>query len=472
MLMTHPEKHPYIETLRNDSATICFPQGTEPPIGSIIRAHANNHNNHDVIFEVSDVGENKASCFSIGDTTGLSLETPVTAEYQPLCVGVGPELLGRVFDVFGNPIDGKPPISCTEQRPILCPPPGLKEIDIKQEIMHTGIKVIDLFTPILTGDKVSVLGGAGVGKSVVILELIHINSKTTNGVSVFAGIGERTREGTDLLNEMTDSGTLENSVMVYGQMNEPAGVRLRTGFTALTMAEYFRDAGKHVLLFMDNIYRLTMAYSQVRSSLGEPMAEAGYPAGIDTEMGKLQERIVSTHTGKMTSFQAVYIPADDKFDPGAVVMWPHSDSLITLDRTITAKGIYPAVDPLQSSSKALTPEIVGEEHYTLAQEAKKILAEENELKDMIRIVGFQNLSHKEQNTVLRARMLQQFLSQPLSVAEHFTHTPGISVALEDTLHGVDKILHDPIDDFIPADFHMIGTYNDALERAKKRKGHI
>jgi F-type H+/Na+-transporting ATPase subunit beta len=458
-----------IETLRNDSATIRFSQGEEPAIGSIITAYA--PNNQRVVFEVSDVKKGLVSCFSIGDTKGLSLEMKITTENKPLSIGVGPELLGRVFNVFGEPIDGKAPILSVERRPILHPPPGLAEIDISQEVMHTGIKVIDLFTPIRSGDKVSVLGGAGVGKSVVILELIHINSAATNGVSVFAGIGERTREGTDLLNEMKERGTLANSVLVYGQMNEPAGVRLRTGFTALTMAEYFRDTGKHVLLFMDNIYRLTMAYSQVRASLGEPMAEAGYPAGIDTEMGKLQERIVSTHTGKMTSFQAVYIPADDKFDPGTVVMWPHSDSLITLDRNIAAKGIYPAVDPLQSSSKALTPEIVGDRHYKLAQEAKKILATENELRDMIRIVGFQNLTHDEQIIVTRARMLQRFLSQPMAVAEHFTHIPGTSVSIENTLNGVDRILHDSIEAFIESDFHMIGRFEDAVKKAETRRIH-
>jgi F-type H+-transporting ATPase subunit beta len=455
-----------IETLRNDSATIRFPRGEEPAIGNIVTAQI--PNKQKVIFEVSDVKEGMVSCFSIGDTKGLSLDTPVATENKPLTVGVGPELLGRVFNVFGEPIDGRKPISPIEFRPILHPPPGLTEIDLTQQIMRTGIKVIDLFTPIRTGDKVSVLGGAGVGKSVVILELIHINSKTPNGVSVFAGIGERTREGTDLLNDMKESGTLRNSVLVYGQMNEPAGIRLRTGSTALTMAEYFRDTGKHVLLFMDNIYRLTMAYGQIRASLDEPMAEAGYPAGIDTEMGKLQERIVSTHTGKMTSFQAVYIPADDKFDPGTVVMWPHSDSLITLDRTIAAKNIFPAVDPLQSSSKALTPEIVGERHYALAQEAKKNLAAENELKDMIQIVGFQNLPHNDQITVTRARMLQQFLSQPMAVAEHFTGKPGISVPIEETLNGVDKILHDTVEGFIDSDFHMVGTYDEAVKNAQTK----
>jgi len=454
-----------IQRLRNNTATIAFPIGQEPHIGSVIYAKEGDTKTP-LPLEVFTVEKGNVSCFSLGNTDRLSLETPVETQDKPLMVGVGPELLGRVFNVFGEPIDGKGPISTVEKRPIMRLPPGLSEIDIRQERIETGIKVIDLFLPLLTGNKVSILGGAGVGKSVTVLELISVNSQR-GGISVFAGIGERTREGADLLEETTKSGVLKDTIMVYGQMNEPPGIRLRTAFTSLTMAEYFQDAGKPVFLFMDNTYRFTMASQQIRSVMGESMSEAGYPAGIDTEMGKLQERIVPTKRAPMTSFQAIYLPADDPYDPGVTVMWAHSDSLIHLDRSIAAMGIYPAVDPLKSTCKTLTPEIVGKEHCQLAKDAKKVLAKEEELRDMIRVVGFKNLPREDQIVVKRAWIIQRFLSQPMFAAKHFTNIEGKFVPLKDTLDGIRRILAGEADALPEDAFRMIGTFDEAAEKISK-----
>jgi len=454
-----------IHRIRNGAVVIQFPRGQVPRIGSMVYAETV----HGVLpFEVFNLKgeEDTVSCFSFGDTRGLSLDAKVSTKDQPLSVGVGSGLLGRVFNVFGEPIDGGGPVQTTETRSIMSLPPKMEEINTHHEHIVTGIKVIDLFTPLFTNDKVSVLGGAGTGKSVIILELISLN----DGVSVFAGVGERTREGAELLIDMRESGALERTAMVYGQMNESAGVRLRTGFTAVTMAEYFRDQGKNVFLFIDNIYRFTMADQQVRSLMGERMSEAGYPAGIDTEMGKLQERIVSTKVGNMISFQAVYLPADDRFDPGPVTMWPHSDGIITLDRDIAAMNIYPAVNPLKSSSKNLTVENVGERHVRLALEARKVLSKEYELRDTISIMGFSNLTKEEQKTVTRAWIIQEFLSQPMHVAEHFTGVAGQTVPLEETLNGIDRILNGEADTIPKEFFHMVGIFQEAVDRYNESKG--
>ena len=384
----------------------------------------------------------------------------------PISVPVGPRTMGRMFNVTGQPIDGQPAPADAETMPIHRDPPPLVDQSSKTEILETGIKVIDLIAPIAKGGKVGLFGGAGVGKTVLIQELINNIAKFHSGNSVFAGVGERTREGNDLYHEMKESGVLDKTSLVFGQMNEPPGARLRVALTGLTIAESFRDAGKDVLLFIDNIFRFTQAGSEVSALLGRMPSAVGYQPNLQQEMGALQERITSTRQGSITSVQAVYVPADDLTDPAPAATFSHLDSTIVLDRSLTEIGIYPAVNPLDSSSTILDPEIVGEKHYRVAREAQRVLQEYKDLQDIIAILGMEELSDDQKQTVNRARRLQRYFSQPNFVAEIFTGNPGKYVKLEDAIKDVDDLLAGKYDDRAEDWFYMVGTLQDKTKEKK------
>jgi F-type H+-transporting ATPase subunit beta len=391
----------------------------------------------------------------------------------PITVPVGEATLGRVFNVLGEPIDDKGPVHATEYRPIHQPPPSLEEQSTQIEVFETGLKVIDLIAPFMRGGKVAVFGGAGVGKTVIIMELIRNIATVHKGISVFAGIGERTREGTQLYREMIEAGVIDKTVMVFGQMNEPPGVRLRVGLTALTMAEYFRDQGRDVLIFIDNIFRFVMSGSEVSALLGRMPSAVGYQPTLAFEMGQLQERITSTRRGAITSMQAVYVPADDYSDPAPVATFAHLDATIALERSIAEKGIYPAVDPLASTSRILDPRIVGEEHYTVAREVQRVLQRYKDLQDIIAILGIDELSEEDKLIVARARKIERFFSQPMFVAEQFTGLPGRYVPLKETVRGFREILEGKHDDLPEAAFYMVGTIDEAVEKAERlRRGEL
>jgi F-type H+-transporting ATPase subunit beta len=378
-----------------------------------------------------------------------------------------------VFNVLGEPIDDKGPVHATEYRPIHQPPPSLEEQSTQIEVFETGLKVIDLIAPFMRGGKVAVFGGAGVGKTVIIMELIRNIATVHKGISVFAGIGERTREGTQLYREMIEAGVIDKTVMVFGQMNEPPGVRLRVGLTALTMAEYFRDQGRDVLIFIDNIFRFVMSGSEVSALLGRMPSAVGYQPTLAFEMGQLQERITSTRRGAITSMQAVYVPADDYSDPAPVATFAHLDATIALERSIAEKGIYPAVDPLASTSRILDPRIVGEEHYTVAREVQRVLQRYKDLQDIIAILGIDELSEEDKLIVARARKIERFFSQPMFVAEQFTGLPGRYVPLKETVRGFREILEGKHDDLPEAAFYMVGTIDEAVEKAERlRRGEL
>ncbi len=422
-----------------------------------------------VVLETQEhIGNNRVRCLSFLPTEGLERGAEAVDTGIPLSVPVGRPTLGRLFNVLGSPLDNLGEVKAEEQWSIHRPPPSLEEQETTTEILETGLKVIDLITPFTKGGKVGAYGGAGVGKTVIIMELIRNIATEHGGFSVFAGIGERSREGNDLWNEMKASGVIEKTVMVFGQMNEPPAVRLRVGLTGLTMAEYFRDVEhQDVLLFIDNIYRYTLAGMEVSALLGRMPSAVGYQPTLATEVGELEERITSTKKGSITSFQAVYVPADDYTDPGVVTTFGHLDAVIALERSIAEQGLYPAVDPLTSTSRILDPNIVGEEHHTVARGVQQVLQRYKDLQDVIAILGIEELSDEDKLIVARARRIQRFLSQPMFVTEVFTSRPGRYVSIEETVRGFKELLEGKHDALPEQAFYMVGAIDEAVEAAKK-----
>ena len=421
-----------------------------------------------VVLEVQNhLGDHWVRCVAMDTTDGLQRGTEVVATGSPIMVPVGPATLGRVLNVLGRPVDNAGPVEANIRYPIHRPAPTFEDQVTRVEVFETGIKVIDLVAPFTKGGKTGIFGGAGVGKTVIITELISSIARVHKGNSVFAGVGERTREGTQLLREMKESGVLKDTVMVFGQMNEPAGVRLRVGLTGLTMAEYFRDQGRDVLLFIDNIFRFVMSGSEVSALLGRMPSAVGYQPTLATEMGELQERITSTKTGSITSMQAVYVPADDYSDPAPVATFTHLDATIALERAIAEKGIYPAVDPLASTSRILDPNIVGREHYDTAREVQRVLQRYKNLQDIIAILGVDELSEDDKVLVNRARKLEKFFSQPFVTAEQFTGLKGVYVPLRDTVRSFREILEGKHDSLPEDAFRLVGTIDDAVEKARR-----
>ncbi len=425
-----------------------------------------------LILEVQQhIGNNWARCLSLVPTDGLERGAEAIDTGAPVTVPVGPATLGRLFNVFGETLDNLGPVQAEERWPIHRPPPSLQEQETTTQMLETGLKVIDLITPFPKGGKVGAFGGAGVGKTVVILELIHNIATEHGGVSVFAGVGERSREGNDLWLEMKASGVIDKTVMVFGQMNEPPGVRARVGMTGLTMAEYFRDTqGQDVLLFIDNIYRYILAGMEVSALLGRMPSAVGYQPTLATDMGELEERITSTKKGSITSFQAIYVPADDYTDPGIVATFGHLDAVIALERSIAEMGIYPAVDPLTSTSRILDPLVVGQEHHDVARGVQRVLQRYKELQDIIAILGIEELSEEDKLIVGRARKIQRFLSQPMFVAEAFTGIAGKYVPVKETVRGFKEILEGKWDHLPEQAFYMVGPIEEAAEQAEKLGG--
>lgn len=421
-----------------------------------------------LVLEVQKhLGQELVRCVAMDTTDGLQRGLPVRRTYNPIMVPVGSVTLGRVFNVLGRPIDQKAPVKSDVYYPIHRPAPPFDEQSTRVEVFETGLKVIDLIAPFTKGGKTGIFGGAGVGKTVIIMELIRSIATVHKGKSVFAGVGERTREGTQLYREMLESGVMKDTVMVFGQMNEPPGVRLRVALTGLAMAEYFRDQGMDVLLFIDNIFRFTMSGSEVSALLGRMPSAVGYQPTLATEMGELQERITSTKQGSITSMQAVYVPADDYSDPAPVATFTHLDATIALERSIAEKAIYPAVDPLASTSRILDPRIVGEDHYQTAREVQRVLQRYKDLQDIIAILGMDELSEDDKLIVSRARKIERFFSQPMFVAEQFTGTPGCYVSMKDTVRGFREILDGKHDDLPEQAFYMVGTIEDAVAKASR-----
>jgi F-type H+-transporting ATPase subunit beta len=423
-----------------------------------------------LIAEVQQhLGDDRVRAVAMDSTDGIPRGAVVTDTEGPITVPVGDATLGRLWNVTGDPIDEKEPAASDVERwPIHRDPPSFRDLSPKLEIFETGLKVIDLIAPFVKGGKVGFFGGAGLGKTVLIQELIHNVAMQHGGVSVFTGVGERSREGNDLLREMEESGVMDKVALVFGQMNEPPGARLRVGLSGLTMAEYFRDQGQDVLLFIDNIFRFVQAGSEVSALLGRMPSAVGYQPTLATEMGQLQERITSTQTGSVTSVQAIYVPADDLTDPAPAATFAHLDAFITLARSIVEKGIYPAVDPLDSFSRALQPGIVSEEHYEVATTLQQILQRYRDLQDIIAILGMDELTDEDKLVVARARRIERFLSQPNFVAEQFTGTPGKYVKLEDTIRGFTEIIAGQHDELPESAFYMVGTIEDAVEKAQQQ----
>src|SRR5512146_947775 len=455
-----------------------FPPGALPDIytalavtNPAIDARADN-----LIIEVAQhLGENTARCISMDSTEGLVRGMAVKNTGAPITMPVGPSVLGRILNVVGEPVDERGPVVASRRLPIHRPPPTLTEQNVKIEAFETGIKVIDLLAPYLRGGKIGLFGGAGVGKTVLLMELVNNVAKARGGFSVFAGVGERTREGNDLYHEMIESGVINKDdlsksqcVLVYGQMNEPPGARARVGLSALAMAEYFRDEeNRDMLLFIDNIFRFTQAGSEVSALLGRIPSAVGYQPTLSTEMGALQERITSTTRGSITSVQAIYVPADDLTDPAPATAFAHLDATTVLSRKIAELGIYPAVDPLDSTSRILDPLVVGDEHYKVARQVQETLQRYKDLQDIIAILGMDELSEDDKLTVARARKIQRFLSQPFSVAQQFTGNPGKYVELKDTIRGFKEIVDGKHDDLPEQAFYMVGDIDEAVEKAKK-----
>ena len=424
----------------------------------------------DLVLEVEkQLPGDVVRCVAMDSTDWLQRETPVYRTYAPISVPVGPDTLGRVFNVLGKPVDNLGEINTAQRYPIHREAPGFDQQSTRVEVFETGLKVIDLIAPFTKGGKTGIFGGAGVGKTVIIQELIRSIATVHKGKSVFAGVGERTREGTQLYREMLESGVMKDTVMVFGQMNETAGVRLRVALSALSMAEYFRDQGMDVLLFIDNIFRFTMSGSEVSALLGRLPSAVGYQPTLSTEMGELQERITTTRQGSITSMQAVYVPADDYSDPAPVATFTHLDATIALERSISEKGIYPAVDPLVSTSRILDPVIVGEEHYNTAREVQRLLQRYKDLQDIIAILGIDELSEDDKVIVSRARKIERFFSQPMFVAEQFTGIPGVYVPLRETVRSFREILDGKHDDLPEQAFSMVGSIDEAVEKAREIK---
>ncbi len=445
---------------------IRFADGELPNLLSAIEIE---HEGRRVVAEVAQhIGDNVVRCIAMSSTDGLRRGIPAVDTGAPISVPVGNECLGRVFNLLGEPVDNKPAPETKERWPIHRSAPAYDEQEGTTEILETGIKVVDLIAPYAKGGKIGLFGGAGVGKTVIIMELINNIATQHGGLSVFAGVGERTREGNDLYNEMQESGVINKTALVYGQMNEPPGARMRVGLSGLTMAEYFRDReNQDVLLFIDNIFRFTQAGSEVSALLGRMPSAVGYQPTLATEMGALQERITSTKKGSITSVQAVYVPADDLTDPAPATTFAHLDATTVLSRSIASLGIYPAVDPLDSTSRILTPEIVGREHYDVARKVQSILQRYKELQDIIAIMGMDELSDEDKLIVSRARKVQRFLSQPFHVAEQFTGMQGRYVPLKETIRGFREIIDGLHDDLPESAFLFVGTIDEAVEKAKR-----
>ncbi|NOX62380.1 MAG: F0F1 ATP synthase subunit beta [Chloroflexi bacterium] len=421
-----------------------------------------------LVCEVQQLlGNERVRTVAMSTTDGLRRGMEAIATGGPITVPVGPVTLGRLFDVTGNPIDELGPVEAETYYPIHRPAPPFAEQSTQTEMFETGLKVIDLIAPFTKGGKTGVFGGAGVGKTVIIQELIRNVAEEHAGYSVFAGVGERSREGNDLLHEMKESGVLPQTVMVFGQMNEPPGARLRVGLTAVTMAEYFRDEGRDVLLFIDNIFRFVQAGSEVSALLGRLPSAVGYQPTLGTDMGELQERITSTKRGSITSMQAIYVPADDYTDPAPATTFAHLDATISLERSLAEQALFPAVDPLASTSRILDPNVVGEDHYNVARGVQQALQRYKDLQDIIAILGVEELSEEDKLTVARARKIQRFLTQPMFVAEQFTGQPGRYVKIEDTVRGFKEILEGKHDDLPEAAFYMVGTIEEAVEKAER-----
>ena len=424
-----------------------------------------------LIAEVQQhLGDDRVRAVAMDSTDGIPRGVDVIDTGAPISVPVGKPTLGRIFNVLGEPIDTDEPVEAGERWPIHRDPPGFEDLQPTTEVFETGLKVVDLIAPFIKGGKVGLFGGAGLGKTVLIQELIRSVAREHQGNSVFAGVGERTREGNDLYLEMQESGVLKDTALVFGQMNEPPGARLRVGLTGLTMAEYFRDQGADVLLFIDNIFRFVQAGSEVSALLGRMPSAVGYQPTLATEMGQLQERITSTRAGSITSVQAIYVPADDLTDPAPANTFAHLDAFITLDRSISEKGIYPAIDPLGSSSRALQPGIVSDEHYRTTTRVQEVLQRYKELQDIIAILGIDELSDEDRLLVQRARKIERFLSQPMFVAEVFTGQDGKYVKLEDTIRGFTEILDGKHDELPEQAFYMVGTIEDAVAKAREQSG--
>jgi F-type H+-transporting ATPase subunit beta len=447
---------------------VSFPTGDLPVIYDALEVPRDGQT--PLILEVEQhLGDNWVRCVAMDATEGLQRGAPVFATGGPITVPVGPAVLGRVMNVLGRPIDDKGSIDAETRYPIHRAAPPFEDQTTNVEVFETGLKVIDLIAPFTRGGKTGVFGGAGVGKTVIIMELIRSIATQHGGYSVFAGVGERTREGTQLYYEMVESGVIDKTAMVFGQMNEPPGVRLRVGLTGLTVAEFFRDEGRDVLLFIDNIFRFVMSGSEVSALLGRMPSAVGYQPTLGTEMGELQERITSTRKGSITSLQAVYVPADDYSDPAPVATFAHLDATIALERSIAERSIYPAVDPLTSTSRILQPEIVGEEHYQVAREVQRVLQRYKDLQDIIAILGVDELSEDDKLTVSRARKIERFLSQPMFVAEQFTGIPGEYVTIDQTVRGFREILDGKHDHLPEQAFYMKGTIDQAAEEGERMR---
>ena len=441
-----------------------FPVDNLPEIYEAVEVSS--EDGESLILEVQKhLGDNLVRCVAMDATEGMRRGLPANATGSPISVPVGEGALGRIFNVLGRAIDDGGEVQASEYYPIHRPAPPFEEQSTEVEVFETGIKVIDLIAPFTKGGKTGIFGGAGVGKTVIIMELIRSIAKEHSGNSVFAGVGERTREGTQLYREMIESGVMKDTVMVFGQMNEPPGVRLRVALTALTMAEYYRDRGRDVLLFIDNIFRFVMSGSEVSALLGRMPSAVGYQPTLGTEMGELQERIPSTRRGSITSMQAVYVPADDYSDPAPVATFSHLDATIALERPIAEKGIYPAVDPLASTSRILDPNIVGHEHYRVAREVQRVLQRYKDLQDIIAILGVDELSEEDKLLVSRARKLERFFSQPFFVAEQFTGIKGKYVKLEETVRSFREILDGKYDEIPEQAFMFVGTIEEAVAKA-------
>jgi len=440
-----------------------FPRDSIPKVYDALKLDDRN-----LTLEVQQqLGDGIVRCIAMGSSEGLRRGLSVTNTGEPISVPVGQATLGRIMDVLGDPIDGKGPVNSEQRWTIHREAPSYEEQAPTTELLETGIKVIDLIMPIAKGGKVGLFGGAGVGKTVTLLELINNIAKEHGGYSVFAGVGERTREGNDFYHEMKEAGVLDKVALVFGQMNEPPGNRLRVALTGLTMAEYFRDEGRDVLMFIDNIYRYTLAGTEVSALLGRMPSAVGYQPTLAEEMGVLQERITSTKKGSITSFQAVYVPADDLTDPSPATTFAHLDATLVLSRQIAELGIYPAVDPLDSTSRLLDPNVIGQEHYETARATQAVLQRYKELQDIIAILGMDELSEDDKLTVQRARKIQRFLSQPFTVAETFTGQPGKYVPLAETIRGFKAIVQGEYDHLPEQAFYMVGGIEEAVERAKK-----
>ena len=462
----------YVVEVKGPVVDVAFDDGALPQINDCLTISVAKEQNNgfaiNLALEVAlHIGNRKVRCIAMDSTDGLSRGMKVTATGGPISVPVGNATLGRVFNVLGNAIDGKGEVDA-KRMPIHKEAPSLDDLSTNVEILETGIKVVDLLAPYIKGGKIGLFGGAGVGKTVLIQELIHNVAQEHGGISVFAGVGERTREGNDLYQEMNASGVISKTAMVFGQMNEPPGARMRVALTGLTMAEYFRDEEhQDVLLFIDNIYRFTQAGSEVSALLGRMPSAVGYQPTLATEMGKLQERITSTKDGSITSIQAIYVPADDYTDPAPATTFTHLDATTNLSRKLTEEGIYPAVDPLASTSRALQPSIVGEEHYNVARRVQQIIQRYNELLDIIAILGMDELSEDDKLVVKRARRIKLFLSQNMFIGGQFTGIPGAYVPVKETVRGFKEILDGLHDDLPEEAFRLVGTIDDAIKKAKE-----